>query len=108
MAPQKLTKLPDLELFRIFLGRGVLLLELDRERDHHAARVLVDPSLDLHEPLVLLADKVLLGEVDDVDQRPGQKKKTRKKTRKRRRVTSEIGVHAPIHSIKSISSQLTH
>jgi len=34
-----------------------------------AAAVLVDPRLDLLEVLVLLAAKVLLAEVDDVDGR---------------------------------------
>lgn len=51
------------------------LLEGDGEGEELVSRVvLVDPSLDLGEPLVLLADVVPLGEVDEVgDGLGGQK-----------------------------------
>lgn len=44
------------------------LFERDREGDQEITRVvLVDPSLDLGQPLVLLSDVVSLGQVDEVD-----------------------------------------
>jgi hypothetical protein len=44
------------------------LFERDREGDQEVTRVvLVDPSLDLGQPLVLLSDVVPLGQVDEVD-----------------------------------------
>ena len=49
------------------LHESETLLERDREGDEGVAGVvLVDPGLDLREPFVLLADVVLLGEVDEV------------------------------------------
>jgi hypothetical protein len=49
------------------------LLERDRERDERVSRVvLVDPSLDLGEPLVLLPHKVALRQVDEVGDRLGR------------------------------------
>lgn len=43
------------------------LFEGNRERDEEISGVvLIDPGLDFGEPLVLLADKVALGEVDEV------------------------------------------
>jgi hypothetical protein len=39
----------------IALELRILLLELDREGNHHPTAVLVDPRLDLGQPLVLLA-----------------------------------------------------
>lgn len=46
---------------------GEALLERDREGDQEVAGgVLVDPGLDLGQPLVLLADVVALREVDQV------------------------------------------
>ena len=66
------------ELGEVFLLRGLvakreeLLLERRRERNELVARVvLVDPLLDLGQPLVLLADVVALTEVDEVDDRLG-------------------------------------
>ena len=61
------------DLFLLLLGfflAHVLepLFESDREGDQEIARVvLVDPSLDLGQPLVLLSDVVSLGQVDEVD-----------------------------------------
>ena len=57
-----------LEALRVVdkLGREALL-ERDREWQQDVARrVLVDPGLDLGEPLVLLADVVALRQVDEV------------------------------------------
>ena len=60
----------DLLLLLSLLLRSHLcktLLESDGEGDERVARVvLVDPGLDLGQPLVLLADVVALGEVDEV------------------------------------------
>lgn len=51
------------------------LLESDRERDKLVSRVvLVDPSFDFGQPLVLFADKVTLGQVDEVGDRLGGEK----------------------------------
>lgn len=64
---------PDLERLALLGGllishTGKAVLERDRQRDDNIARaVLVDPGLDLGQVLVLLADKVALGQVDDVD-----------------------------------------
>ena len=60
-----------LELLLLLLGRRELgreaLLEGDGEGDERVSRVvLVDPCLDLGQPLVLLADVVALGEVHEV------------------------------------------
>jgi hypothetical protein len=51
------------------------LLESDREGDQEITWVvLIDPSLDLGQPLVLLSDVVSLGQVDEVDDGLGGKK----------------------------------
>lgn len=50
------------------------LLESDREGDQEITWVvLIDPSLDLGQPLVLLSDVVSLGQVDEVDDGLGGK-----------------------------------
>ena len=70
LLPLILCGLTALLLLRALLVAGHLreaLLERDGERDERVARVvLVDPRLDLREPLVLLADVVALGEVHEV------------------------------------------
>ena len=51
----------------LFREQREALLERDGEGDERVAGVvLVDPGLDLGQPLVLLADVVPLGEVDEV------------------------------------------
>eukprot|EP00050_Salpingoeca_kvevrii_P006140 m.287666 g.287666 ORF g.287666 m.287666 type:complete len:428 (+) comp11824_c0_seq1:272-1555(+) len=50
----------------VLLG-GELLFKLDGKGQHGAAAVLLDPLVDLGEPLVLLAQKILLGDVGEVD-----------------------------------------
>jgi len=55
--------------FLLFFGREAreTLFERDGEGDEEVARVVgVDPSLDLGEPLVLFADVIAFGEVDEV------------------------------------------
>jgi len=63
-------RLVGLALQLVLLGH--LLLEGPREGDQQGSRiVLVDPFLDLRQPLVLLPDEVLVGEVHQVDHRLG-------------------------------------
>jgi hypothetical protein len=67
------------DLFLLLLGLLLThilesLLESDREGDQEITWVvLIDPSLDLGQPLVLLSDVVSLGQVDEVDDGLGGK-----------------------------------
>eukprot|EP01084_Bolivina_argentea_P055545 101802_1 len=58
-----------LEVLLLLLGVQLLQsgLHVGTKRDHGLAGLLVDPRLELREPLVLLADVVALGHVDEED-----------------------------------------